>query len=309
MGCRRWPTPLRGWATCSRPAGGEECDVGDRRLGRRRRRVRGDPRRGRPRRRGARGGAATWTAAPIPRSRWRRCAALYRDGGLTIAEGRPAIPTPVGRAVGGTTVINSGTCFRAPDDGARAAGGTSTGSSGPPSSTADYAEAEEMLRRAPGGPRADGPQRPAPAGGRRGARRQPRAAAPQRRRAATSAARARPAAGSTPSGPCTSPTCPRAVAAGARVRAGRRRTQGRLRARPRHRARLHGSARTAGRARSSVSARRAVVARRRRVRHARAAAALRASARRAGSSAATCASTRPAGSAPASTRRCAAGTA
>ncbi len=41
---------------------------------------------------------------------------LYRDGGLTIAEGRPAIPIPVGRAVGGTTVINSGTCFRAPDD-------------------------------------------------------------------------------------------------------------------------------------------------------------------------------------------------
>jgi choline dehydrogenase-like flavoprotein len=41
--------------------------------------------------------------------------ALYRDGGLTIAEGIPAIPTPVGRAVGGTTVINSGTCFRAPD--------------------------------------------------------------------------------------------------------------------------------------------------------------------------------------------------
>src|SRR5262245_41664863 len=27
---------------------------------------------------------------------------LYRDGGLTIAEGLPAIPTPVGRAVGGT---------------------------------------------------------------------------------------------------------------------------------------------------------------------------------------------------------------
>ena len=41
--------------------------------------------------------------------------ALYRDGGLTIAEGLPAIPTPVGRAVGGTTVINSGTCFRAPE--------------------------------------------------------------------------------------------------------------------------------------------------------------------------------------------------
>jgi choline dehydrogenase-like flavoprotein len=42
-------------------------------------------------------------------------AALYRDGGLTIAEGRPPIPVPVARTVGGTTVINSGTCFRAPE--------------------------------------------------------------------------------------------------------------------------------------------------------------------------------------------------
>ncbi|MGH2989286.1 MAG: GMC family oxidoreductase N-terminal domain-containing protein [Solirubrobacterales bacterium] len=40
---------------------------------------------------------------------------LYRDGGLTIAEGRPAVPVPVGRAVGGTTVINSGTALRAPE--------------------------------------------------------------------------------------------------------------------------------------------------------------------------------------------------
>ncbi len=39
---------------------------------------------------------------------------LYRDGGMTIAIGKPAIPIPVGRTVGGTTVINSGTCFRAP---------------------------------------------------------------------------------------------------------------------------------------------------------------------------------------------------
>jgi len=39
---------------------------------------------------------------------------FYRDGGMTIARGRPAIPIPVGRTVGGTTVINSGTCFRAP---------------------------------------------------------------------------------------------------------------------------------------------------------------------------------------------------
>jgi choline dehydrogenase-like flavoprotein len=41
--------------------------------------------------------------------------ALYREGGMTIANGRPAVPVPVGRAVGGTTVINSGTCFRTPE--------------------------------------------------------------------------------------------------------------------------------------------------------------------------------------------------
>jgi choline dehydrogenase-like flavoprotein len=41
---------------------------------------------------------------------------LYRDGGMTIASGKPAIPVPVGRTVGGTTVINSGTCFRAPEE-------------------------------------------------------------------------------------------------------------------------------------------------------------------------------------------------
>lgn len=41
---------------------------------------------------------------------------LYRDGGLTVCEGRPAIPLPVGHCVGGTTVVNSGTCLRPPDD-------------------------------------------------------------------------------------------------------------------------------------------------------------------------------------------------
>jgi choline dehydrogenase-like flavoprotein len=70
--------------------------------------------------------------------------ALYRDGGLTIAEGRPAIPTPVGRAVGGTTVINSGTCFRAPD--AVLAGWRSEhGIAWATELEADYAQAEEML--------------------------------------------------------------------------------------------------------------------------------------------------------------------
>jgi choline dehydrogenase-like flavoprotein len=41
---------------------------------------------------------------------------LYRDSGMTACEGRPVIPLPAGRCVGGTTVINSGTCFRAPAD-------------------------------------------------------------------------------------------------------------------------------------------------------------------------------------------------
>ncbi len=40
---------------------------------------------------------------------------LYRDGGLTFTLGSPVISLPMGRAVGGTTVVNSGTCFRTPD--------------------------------------------------------------------------------------------------------------------------------------------------------------------------------------------------
>jgi choline dehydrogenase-like flavoprotein len=40
---------------------------------------------------------------------------MYRDSGLTIAWGNTGIPIPIGRGVGGTTLINSGTCFRVPD--------------------------------------------------------------------------------------------------------------------------------------------------------------------------------------------------
>lgn len=39
---------------------------------------------------------------------------LYRAGGLVNTFGWPAILVPLGRCVGGTTVINSGTCFRTP---------------------------------------------------------------------------------------------------------------------------------------------------------------------------------------------------
>jgi choline dehydrogenase-like flavoprotein len=70
--------------------------------------------------------------------------ALYRDGGLTIAEGRPAIPTPVGRAVGGTTVINSGTCFRAPR-GVLGAWRDEHGIEWADELDGDYAEAEEIM--------------------------------------------------------------------------------------------------------------------------------------------------------------------
>ena len=43
-----------------------------------------------------------------------RFASIYRDGGATMAFGNPSIPLPLGRAVGGSTVINSGTCYRPP---------------------------------------------------------------------------------------------------------------------------------------------------------------------------------------------------
>ncbi|MEV7414557.1 GMC family oxidoreductase [Streptomyces sp. NPDC089919] len=41
---------------------------------------------------------------------------LYRDGGAGLALGRPPLLLPTGRAVGGTTVVNSGTCYRTPPE-------------------------------------------------------------------------------------------------------------------------------------------------------------------------------------------------
>lgn len=43
-----------------------------------------------------------------------RFADAYRDGGATLAWGVPPVLLPLGRAVGGTTLVNSGTCFRTP---------------------------------------------------------------------------------------------------------------------------------------------------------------------------------------------------
>ncbi len=40
---------------------------------------------------------------------------LYRDGGATLALGRPPVLLPTGRGVGGTTLVNCGTSYRTPD--------------------------------------------------------------------------------------------------------------------------------------------------------------------------------------------------
>ena len=42
-------------------------------------------------------------------------ARLYRDAGQTVTVGNAPIVLPLGQTVGGTTTINSGTCFRTPD--------------------------------------------------------------------------------------------------------------------------------------------------------------------------------------------------
>jgi choline dehydrogenase-like flavoprotein len=83
-----------------------------------------------------------------PEDRLEAIASLYRDGGLTIAEGNPPIPVPVAKTVGGTTVINSGTCFRAPGhvlDEWRDAHGVSWARDLDPY----FVEAEEFLRVTP----------------------------------------------------------------------------------------------------------------------------------------------------------------
>jgi choline dehydrogenase-like flavoprotein len=42
-------------------------------------------------------------------------ARLYREGGQTVTVGNPPVALPLGRGIGGTTLINSGTCFRTPE--------------------------------------------------------------------------------------------------------------------------------------------------------------------------------------------------
>jgi choline dehydrogenase-like flavoprotein len=58
---------------------------------------------------GARHDYRTFTARPRDMT-----LRLYRDAGQLATIGTPPIVLPLGRAVGGTTLINSGTCFRTP---------------------------------------------------------------------------------------------------------------------------------------------------------------------------------------------------
>ena len=210
-------------------------------------------------------------------------AALYRDGGLTIAQGRPAIPTPVGRAVGGTTVINSGTCFRAPEDvlaGWRAEHGIEWATELDP----DYDPGRGDAARHAGRPRADGPKRADPSRGRRRARRQPPPAGAQRRTllavqlvpermparrqarrrtSPTCRARSRPAPGSGPASRSRGSSSRAAAPSGRAAARGSPGTRTARRSRPRHGPGRPLAARAQGRDR-----------RRRRLRHPGAAAAL-----------------------------------
>ena len=232
-------------------------------------------------------------------------AALYRDGGLTIAEGRPAIPTPVGRAVGGTTVINSGTCFRAPEQ-VLAGWAAEHGIEWANELVPEYEAAEEMLHVRPVDPERMGRNGQLL---REGAEALGVRHEPLRRNAGACFQ-----CSSCPTG-CRLDAkqamhvsyLPRAVAAGARVRAQVEARRVIFERGAGHGDRLRWRGPTGGRAPSS-SAPGGRSCWRVAPSGPRSSCCDRASARRAASWAATCASTPPAGSAPASPRRCAAGT-
>ncbi len=85
-----------------------------------------------------------FTARPLD-----RMPLLYRDAGATVTLGNPVVLLPIGRAVGGTTVVNSGTCLRTPDR--VVAGWQESFASGlsPEALAAYYGEVEHTLEVAP----------------------------------------------------------------------------------------------------------------------------------------------------------------
>ena len=163
----------------------------------------------------------------LPRaSRSRRSPPLYRDGGLTVAEGRPAIPVPVGAGGRRHDGDQLGHLLSRARAGARELARASTGSTGRPIWTPSSPQAEEMLRVTPLDPERMGRNGQLCDGGRRGAGRQRRARSAATPATACSAAPARSAAGWTPSARMHVSYLPRAVAAGARVAPARRGPRG-----------------------------------------------------------------------------------
>ena len=83
---------------------------------------------------------------------------LYRTSGPTLALGNTAIPIPTGKGVGGTTLINSGTCFRVPEQTLRGWREHSGLAGLTPEALAPfYAEVERFLEVAPSPAKAIGP--------------------------------------------------------------------------------------------------------------------------------------------------------
>ena len=70
---------------------------------------------------------------------------LYRNCGLDLALGRPSIMVPTGKCLGGTTVINMGVCFRAPDTVLATWKRSGLDSYGPSEMAPVYDEIEELM--------------------------------------------------------------------------------------------------------------------------------------------------------------------
>jgi len=56
-----------------------------------------------------------YSSKDYPRSAFECVSMLYRNQGLDTTIGAPVVVVPTGKCLGGTTVINMGTCFRLPD--------------------------------------------------------------------------------------------------------------------------------------------------------------------------------------------------
>ncbi len=143
---------------------------------------------------------------------------MYRDQGMTIALGNVGIPVFSGRAVGGSTVINSGTCYRTPPHTFKRWGERfGLGADFTPEGLAPYYErVEAMLQVGTASPLTSAPSaRSSPARPTASATRTARSRAT--RRTATGRASAASAAPRAPSDPPTSAMSPRRCKRGAQL--------------------------------------------------------------------------------------------